>query len=74
MPRTTPKQPTVLANGERRYLSVAEVADSLGINQAHVRRAIGEKWLRATKLGGILRVKPEWVDEWVDAGASGGDA
>ena len=70
MPPTTPKQPLVLADGTRRAMSAQEVADRTGLNKAQVYREIERGALRASRLGGVIRVMPEAFDEWI----VGGDA
>lgn len=55
---------------QRRWYSVAEVAELLGYGQSKVRMLIIQGDLRSLKDGGSRRVLPEWVDEYVQLRAS----
>ncbi len=68
MPQTKPKQPLVLPDGRRRAMSVPEVADEAGVNKALVYRQIQEGSLKASRLGGVLRVTAAAFDEWMNGG------
>lgn len=50
---------------ERRWFTVAEVAQMLGYGQTKVRMAIISGDLRSVKDGACRRILPEWVDEYV---------
>ena len=50
---------------QRRWYSVAEVAEMLGYGQSKVRMLIIQGDLRSLKDGGSRRVLPEWVEEYV---------
>lgn len=70
MPRTTPKQPLVLPDGTRRLMSAQETADRAGLTVKHVRREIERGALKASRLGGVIRVTPEAFDVWVNGDGS----
>lgn len=49
-------------------LSVAQVAERLGLSTNAVRDAIARGDIPASRLGGrVLRVRPEDLDRWIDA-------
>jgi excisionase family DNA binding protein len=58
-------RPTGLVN---RLLTPAEVGDRVGLKRDAIYRAIERGDLQATKLCGRLRVRSEWVDEWINDG------
>ena len=51
-----------------RFLSVAEVADRVGLKHQAVRRAISRGELPAIKLCGRVRIEPGALAAWVAAG------
>lgn len=55
---------------QRRWYTVAEVAEMLGYGQSKVRMLIIQGDLKSLKDGGSRRVLPEWVDEYVQRRAS----
>ena len=50
-----------------RLLSVAEVADTTGLSESAVYRAIAVGELRASKLRGRLRVRLSDLDDWIES-------
>ena len=60
-PRSDPTLPTA------RLLSIAEVADVLGVDVRHVRRLVHEKRIPYIKWGHLLRFDPADLAAWVDA-------
>ena len=50
---------------QRRWYTVAEVAEILGYGQSKVRMLILQGDLKSLKDGGSRRVLPEWVEEFV---------
>lgn len=48
-------------------LSIAEVAEALGVDVRHVRRLVHEKRIPYIKWGHLLRFDPTDVAAWVDA-------
>ncbi len=63
-----PRTPQLTESGERRLLSVQEVAAKLGVTERWVRRAVGERTIPFIKLGGrrLLRFDPVVIDAWVE--------
>ena len=51
-------------------MSAQEVADLTGLNKAQVYREIERGALRASRLGGVIRITADAYDEWL----AGGDA
>lgn len=50
-----------------RLLSIAEVADALGVDVRHVRRLVHERRIPYIKWGHLLRFDPADIAAWVDA-------
>lgn len=50
-----------------RLLSIAEVAEALGVEVRHVRRLVHEKRIPYIKWGHLLRFDPADIAAWVDA-------
>ncbi len=48
-------------------LTVDQVADVVQLSAEAVRRAVRRGDLRASKLGGRLRISPQSVDDWIRA-------
>jgi excisionase family DNA binding protein len=51
---------------QRRWYSVAEVAEMLGYGQSKVRMLIIQGDLKSLKDGGSRRVLPQWVDDYIE--------
>ncbi len=49
-----------------RLLSIAEVADALGVEVRHVRRLVHERRIPYIKWGHLLRFDPAEIAAWVD--------
>lgn len=49
-----------------RLLTVEDVCALVGLGPEAVRRAVRRGDLRASRLGGRLRFRPEWIDDYVD--------
>lgn len=49
-------------------LTVAQVAEICQVSRRTIERAIADGRLRAAPLGrhGAPRIRPEWLDEWID--------
>lgn len=58
-PRTTPP----LAQ----LMTIAEVADALGVDVRHVRRLVHERRIPFIKWGHLLRFDPSDIAAWIDA-------
>jgi excisionase family DNA binding protein len=63
---STPSKPTAPPLPER-LLTIAEVADALGVEIRHVRRLVHERRIPYIKWGHLLRFDPVEVAAWVDA-------
>ena len=50
-----------------RLLTIAEVAEALGVDVRHVRRLVHEKRIPYIKWGHLLRFDPTDIAAWVDA-------
>ena len=50
----------------RRLLSIADVADMLGVDVRHVRRLVFERRIPYIKWGHLLRFDPVEVASWID--------
>ena len=50
-----------------RLLTIAEVADALGVEVRHVRRLVHERRIPYIKWGHLLRFDPAEVATWIDA-------
>lgn len=52
-------------------LTVAQVADLCQVSRRTIERAIADGRLRAAPLGrhGAARIRPEWLEEWIDGSA-----
>ena len=50
-----------------RLLSIAEVADALGVDVRHVRRLVYERRIPYIKWGHLLRFDPADITAWIDA-------
>lgn len=49
-------------------LTVAQAAAYVGVSTKTIYRAIEDGRLKAAALGrsGAIRIRPEWIDEWID--------
>jgi excisionase family DNA binding protein len=47
-------------------LSVEEVARRFNVSTRTVVRLVERRQLRALRVGRQWRVKPEWIDEWIE--------
>ena len=49
-------------------LNVAQTAAYVGVSTKTIYRAIEDGRLKAAALGrsGAIRIRPEWIDEWID--------
>ena len=50
---------------DKKWFTVAEVAEMLGYGETKVRMAIIAGDLKSVKDGKLRRILPEWVDEYV---------
>lgn len=48
-------------------MSIAEVADALGVDVRHVRRLVHERRIPFIKWGHLLRFDPNDISAWIDA-------
>ena len=62
---STPSKPATPPLPER-LLTIAEVADALGVEVRHVRRLVHERRIPYIKWGHLLRFDPIEIAEWVD--------
>jgi excisionase family DNA binding protein len=47
-------------------MTKAEAAEMARVSVSTVERAIRAGELRAGHAGGLVRIRPEWVDEWLE--------
>jgi len=47
-------------------MTIAEVADRLGVSVRYVRRLVAERRIPFIKFGHLLRFDPTTIDHWVD--------
>ncbi len=59
---------------QRRWHTVAEVADMLGYGESKVRMLIIQGDLKSLKDGRSRRILPQWVDEFVEQRAAEAEA
>ena len=57
-----PKRPVQLG----RLISIADVADALGVDVRHIRRLVHERRIPFIKWGHLLRFDPAEVQAWID--------
>lgn len=50
---------------ERRWFTVAEVAEMLGYGLSKTKMLVATGDLRSVKDGGSRRILPEWVDDYI---------
>lgn len=50
----------------RPLMSIAEVADRLGVTVRHIRRLVNERRIPFIKWGHLLRFDPAEVDQWIE--------
>lgn len=63
---TTPTpDPRTDRTGRRPLLSIAEVADWLGVDVRHVRRLVQERRIPFIKWGHLLRFDPDEIEAWL---------
>ncbi len=60
-----PEKPAGSVQLERRWFTVAEVAEMLGYGESKVRTLVISGDLRSCKDGGSRRILPQWIDEYV---------
>lgn len=53
--------------GERPFLTAKDVADKLQVSRLTVYRWVKEGYLKAFKIGSVMRFDPDEVDKWVAA-------
>lgn len=49
-----------------RLLTIAQVAEALGVDVRHVRRLVHERRIPYIKWGHLLRFDPAEIDTWID--------
>jgi len=59
--------PTAPSPTPRRLVSIADVADQLGVDVRHVRRLVHEKRIPYIKWGHLLRFDPVEIAAWIDS-------
>lgn len=52
---------------DSRLISFEEACDHLGMNESWLRRRVLRNEIRHAKLGGLLRFRRDWLDEYVKA-------
>jgi excisionase family DNA binding protein len=62
-----PAAPRVEKPSLANLMTIAEVAEALGVNVRHVRRLVHEKRIPYIKWGHLLRFDPTDIAAWVDA-------
>jgi len=63
---TTPTtDPRTNQTGRRPLMSIAEVAELLGVTVRHVRRLVAERRVPFIKWGHLLRFDPDEIDAWI---------
>ena len=50
----------------RPLLTIAEVADRLGVQVRHVRRLVAERRIPYIKWGHLIRFDPDDIERWLD--------
>ena len=55
----------------RPLMTLAEVAERLGVNQRHVRRLVSERRIPYLKWGHLLRFDADEVEAWLDRARRG---
>ncbi len=50
-----------------RLLTIAELAERLGVNVRHVRRLVAERRIPFIKWGHLIRFDPAEIRDWIDA-------
>ncbi|MBL8777540.1 MAG: helix-turn-helix domain-containing protein [Acidimicrobiales bacterium] len=53
------------SGGQRPLMSIAEVADLLGVSVRHVRRLVQERRIPFFKWGHLLRFDPDEIETWL---------
>ena len=62
---TTPtNDPCANLAGRRRLMTIAEVAELLGVTVRHVRRLVAERRIPFVKWGHLLRFDPDEIEAW----------
>ncbi len=51
--------------GRRSLLDLPAVAETLGVNQRHIRRLVAERRIPYLKWGHLLRFDPDEIDQWL---------
>jgi len=62
---TTTTEPVTEQSGRRPLMSIAEVADWLGVTVRHVRRLVAERRIPFIKWGHLLRFDPDEIEAWI---------
>lgn len=52
------------------WMTSDEAAQHARLSDEHIRRACRAGTLRAVKIGQFWRLRPEWVDSWMEQGAA----
>ena len=56
----------ISAGNPRPLLTIAEVADRLGVQVRHVRRLVAERRIPYIKWGHLIRFDPDDLERWLD--------
>lgn len=48
-------------------ITLAEVAERLGVGERHIRRLVAERRIPFVKWGHLLRFDPSELEEWIEA-------
>jgi excisionase family DNA binding protein len=62
---TTATDPRTDSTGRRPLLTIAEVAEWLGVDVRHVRRLVQERRIPYIKWGHLLRFDPDEIEAWI---------
>lgn len=59
---------------QREAFSVRETAEILGVSERMTRRLVDSGQLRSRHIGTVVRIRRQWIEEYLEAGANGGTA
>lgn len=62
---TTTTDTNTTSTGRRPLLTIAEVAERLGVTVRHVRRLVHERRIPFIKWGHLLRFDPDEIETWI---------
>jgi excisionase family DNA binding protein len=68
-PPIAPAIPIVVSSSESPWLKVMEAAKRARCSRSTIYAEVQSGRLRATQSGRLLRIRTEWLDEWLQGGA-----